>query len=493
MSKTTRFVSIPIKEQDTFGQQMIQAETAVPAFIGYTQKATLKGKDLFNKTATIYSLSEFTEIYGFAPSYAFSIQETTDQEGIAIAGKLYETVQDDQSRFWLYNSIRLFYANGGGKCHIVSLGDYNSPKNAADFYPAIDLLKKVYPVTLLVIPELMLLSEQECAKLQQYMVAHCGSMGDRMALLDIYNGYQLPRNDDKDVISRFRKNLPDSGLDCVAAYYPWVDTSVCSSSELSFKNISSMALFKQLLLADGEESLSPDQYLQLQQLVNTGPGKSSPEKVHEALLNLSPCYKSILNSMLKVINRLAPSAAIAGIYTRVDNDRGVWKAPANVGINKVTAPAVRITDDLQADLNVPLSGKAINAIRSFIGEGVLIWGARTCDGNSSDWRYISVRRTATMIEQSIKAGLRSFVFEPNNQQTWQIINATTQNFMNSLWKQGALAGATPSDAYTVNIGMGSTMTGDEVVNGILRLNVAVALARPAEFIVFTFMQQQQTA
>ena len=94
----------------------------------------------------------------------------------------------------------------------------------------------------------------------------------------------------------------------------------------------------------------------------------------------------------------------------VDNSRGVWKAPANVSLNGVVSPAVNISHDDQEDLNVTTQGKSINAIRSFIGEGVLVWGARTLDGNSLDWRYINVRRTMIMLEQSIKLATKAYVF-----------------------------------------------------------------------------------
>ena len=93
---------------------------------------------------------------------------------------------------------------------------------------------------------------------------------------------------------------------------------------------------------------------------------------------------------------------MAGIYAMVDNTRGVWKAPANVSLNYVNSPTETISDLEQEDLNMPMNGKAINAIRTFPGEGIKVWGARTLDGNSQDWRYINVRRTMLFIEESVK-------------------------------------------------------------------------------------------
>jgi phage tail sheath protein FI len=138
-----------------------------------------------------------------------------------------------------------------------------------------------------------------------------------------------------------------------------------------------------------------------------------------------------------------------------------------------------------------LNGKAINAIRSFPGRGVLVWGARTLDGNSQDWRYVSVRRTMTFLEQSIKSAAEGFVFEPNNDTTWSTLRATVNNFLANQWQSGLLAGLSPEDAFEVNIGLGVTMTPNDILDGILRMSIKVAITRPAEFIVITFEQQQQ--
>ena len=131
----------------------------------------------------------------------------------------------------------------------------------------------------------------------------------------------------------------------------------------------------------------------------------------------------------------------------------------------------------------------MNAIRTFQNLGTLVWGARTLDGNSLDWRYINVRRTVMMIEQSIEATAQAFVFEPNNASTWVTIKAMISNYLTDIWKQGGLAGATPSDAFSVQVGLGSTMTAQDILDDKMRISVNVAVSRPAEFIVFAFEQQ----
>jgi phage tail sheath protein FI len=199
----------------------------------------------------------------------------------------------------------------------------------------------------------------------------------------------------------------------------------------------------------------------------------------------------MMDTIAKRENSMAPGAGMAGLDTLVDNSRGVWKAPANVSMNSVVGPKVNINHEEQENLNVSTTGKSINAIRPFVGEGTLVWGARTLDGNSLDWRYINVRRTMIMIEESLRLASKAYVFEPNTANTWITMKSMTENFLTSVWKQGGLAGAVPSDAFSVHVGLGDTMTPVDVLEGILRITVLVAVVRPAEFIEITFQQQMQ--
>jgi phage tail sheath protein FI len=199
----------------------------------------------------------------------------------------------------------------------------------------------------------------------------------------------------------------------------------------------------------------------------------------------SPRYATIVGSIVETLGELPPSGAIAGVYTTIDNTRGVWKAPANVSINSVTAPSVDLDKNMTDNLNIDaISGKSINAIRSFPGIGTLVFGGRTLDGNSQDWRYINVRRTLIMMEQSIKLALRAYVFEPNDDTTWTTVISMISNFLTNLWKQGALAGLTPDDAFQVMCGVNITMTPQDILDGYLRVTVKVA-------VVLTFQQQLQ--
>ncbi len=118
-----------------------------------------------------------------------------------------------------------------------------------------------------------------------------------------------------------------------------------------------------------------------------------------------------------------------------------------------------------------------------------MWGARTLDGNSLDWRYINVRRTMIMLEESCRLAAKAMVFEPNTANTWVTIKSMISNFLTSVWKRGGLMGAVPEDAFSVHVGLVETMTPNDILEGILRVTVLVAMVRPAEFIEITFQQQ----
>jgi phage tail sheath protein FI len=206
-----------------------------------------------------------------------------------------------------------------------------------------------------------------------------------------------------------------------------------------------------------------------------------------------PFYRPLMNALLDQVNLLPPSGAIAGVYARTDFTRGVFKAPAGTSILSAVKPMVAVTDDDQQDLNVPLDGKAINAIRTVPGYGVMVWGARTLNGNSQDTRYVNVRRTLIMLEQSIKAAAQAFMFEPNTATTWVSVESMISNFLTNQWKAGALFGATPAQAFSVGVGLGVTMTADDILDGYLKVLVKVAVVRPAEFILLTFQQTMPTS
>lgn len=203
-------------------------------------------------------------------------------------------------------------------------------------------------------------------------------------------------------------------------------------------------------------------------------------------------YNAIKTEIANLPITLPPSSTIAGVYARVDSDKGVWKAPANVGLKYVTKPTIKITNNEQDSLNIDtVAGKSINAIRSFTGKGTLVWGSRTLAGNDNEWRYVPVRRFFNMAEESIKKATEQFVFEPNDANTWVRVRAMIENFLTLQWRAGALAGAKPEQAFYVKVGLGQTMSALDILEGRMIIEIGMAVVRPAEFIILRFSHLMQ--
>lgn len=178
-----------------------------------------------------------------------------------------------------------------------------------------------------------------------------------------------------------------------------------------------------------------------------------------------------------------PSGAVAGIYARTDNTRGVHKAPANEVVRGCTGLSIVYNIAEQEALNP----RGINLIRAFPGQGIRVWGARTASSNPS-WKYVNIRRLFIYIEESIKANTNWVVFEPNDKNLWMRVNRTAEVFLQECWRAGALAGTSQNEAFFVEVGR-TTMTQDDMDNGRLVITVGVAPTKPAEFVIFRITQK----
>jgi phage tail sheath protein FI len=183
-----------------------------------------------------------------------------------------------------------------------------------------------------------------------------------------------------------------------------------------------------------------------------------------------------------------PCGFIAGIYARTDGTRGVWKAPA--GTEATLAGASGIAVPLNDGQNGVLNPLAVNCIRNFNVYGIVVWGARTMQGNDelgSQWKYVPVRRTALFIEESLFRALKWVVFEPNDNPLWAEIRLNVGAFMQNLFRQGAFQGLTPADAYFVKCD-NETTTQNDINLGIVNIVVGFAPLKPAEFVVIQIQQ-----
>ncbi|MEL7145855.1 MAG: phage tail sheath C-terminal domain-containing protein [Bacteroidota bacterium] len=200
-------------------------------------------------------------------------------------------------------------------------------------------------------------------------------------------------------------------------------------------------------------------------------------------------YVEIKEKITQYMQALPSQGAVAGIYCKNDRDRGVWKSPANMVLQGGEYPLVAVSNREQDGMNVdPNTGKSINVLRKFTGRGTLVWGGRTLAGNDNEWRYISVRRFFSFVEESVSKSLKSLVFEPNNANTWIKIKAMVTSFLVKQWEAGALSGGTIKEAFFVEVGE-YTSTGDpltpanDINAGIVNVQIGMAVNRPAEFII----------
>lgn len=201
-------------------------------------------------------------------------------------------------------------------------------------------------------------------------------------------------------------------------------------------------------------------------------------------------YAALYHPWLQVFDPLdkrnifiPPSGSMVGIYARSDNTRGVYKAPAN----EVVRACVGLDCQYNKGEQDILNPKGVNLIRAFTGQGIRVWGARTCSSNTI-WKYVNVRRLFIFLEQSIKNGSNWVVFEPNDERLWARVQRTIYSFLLGVWRGGALMGGSPDEAFFVRVDR-STMTQDDIDNGRLICVIGVSPVKPAEFVIFRITQK----
>ncbi len=522
MTITLPTPGVYIDEINGFPNSVVPVATAVPAFIGYTPKAEYQGESYFNKPFKITSFADFQAIFmlpnlpppadpvkQYSPEYYLVPLKTkpTAGECLTLNGQCYAILPDPNTIYYLYNSIRLFYQNGGGDAYIVAVGSYgpvsgkpladpaanviNPNVQLVDLQRGLALLTKETEPTMYICPDATLLSLNDNTTLMEAMLLQAETMQTAVCIFDIIGGANPDPILYTQDIQNFRNSTGNTGLKYGISYYPFIGTTIMQSNDVDFTNLFGGDT-QQLASILNPPSAPNPVAAQILTLIQTPPANPlSNSQLQAALVTASPIYGQIISQVLTVANILPASGAMAGVYTVNDSAAGVWNSPANRSIVSAVSLPLHLTDTEQEHLNIDsVSGKSVNAIRFFNGQGILVWGARTLDGNNQDWRYISVRRTMIYLEQSIKLAARAYVFAPNDATTWAWLQSAISNFLMGVWRQGGLQGATPAAAFSVSVGLGTTMTADDVLNGYLRILVQVAVVRPAEFIVISFEQQQ---
>lgn len=547
-----------VEEISTLAPSVASVATAIPAFIGYTEKGPLL------KPTRIDTMLDYENLFGGANPSAFSVAVNnpgTDSQSI---GAITRT-DAKQDQFLMYYGLSLYFQNGGGSCYIISVGNYSATPAKADFMPAIAALEKEDEPTLIVLIDATPLKAVDYYSLCTTALAQCKKLGDRFLIVDV------PKSEK---IDDFRTGIGSNNLSYAAVYYPYLtttlnfqyneadvkQTAVGKSFQITsntngvnvtyagaatdvpkikiatdaavttgkaefavtsgannvktleikipiaaadvlqptgtematlwatWKNANASGGFNVTVNGTGGDAVAAITLKNIDAVTTTEPTLSDLKSTNTGL------YNQIKTSLSSQRVELPPSAAIAGVYASVDRDRGVWKAPANVSLNSVIGPVSKISDIEQDSLNIdPTAGKSINAIRTFTGKGTLVWGGRTLAGNDNEWRYISVRRLFITIEESTRKASAFAVFEPNDATTWLKVKAMIESYLYGLWQQGALAGSKPESAYFVSVGLGKTMTAQDILEGRLIVTIGVAAVRPAEFIILRFSHKMQEA
>ncbi len=475
MAPTFKTPGVYVEEVPKLPPLIAPVETAIPAFIGYTKQAQkLVADDLHLLPTRIASLLEYEQLFGGPQPethIVVAIREQQDGAGhqmsLSAAASL---AAADRSRHILHYALQLFFANGGGPCYIVSVGTYKTLGTAlvaSELAAGLQAVQSVDEPTLLVLPEAQFLADiADFKALHDQALAQCAQLQDRFVVMDMHGGSVPlldPAADLLAAVGNFRAHgVGTENLSFGAAYAPNLDTVL--------------------------DYVADEAQTDVQYFLNTNAVVSA--KLNTLATTNPQRYEQARTAIRDLACQLPPSAAVAGIYAATDSQRGVWKAPASVSIAAVSKPTITMSDADQTVLNVDaVSGKSVNAVRAFAGKGTLVWGARTLAGNDSEWRYISVRRLFIFVEESVKKGTGQFIFEPNDANTWVRVQTMIENFLNTLWRQGALQGAKPEQAFYVAVGLGKTMTAADILTGHLLVEIGLAAVRPAEFIVVRIAQQ----
>jgi phage tail sheath protein FI len=449
-----------INEIPSFPPSVAQVATAIPAFIGYTEKAVnADGDDLTLTPTKIFSLLEYEQNFGTAQD------ETAIEVDVQIVDGQITSAQATNPTPSVHNmhyALRHFFDNGGGQCYIVSVGAYSGTITNTDLDAGLDALEAYDEPTLILFPEGQgLTDEAQYYALIGSAIDQCALLQDRFTLVDIHTQESTTTTTISDFRTAFSKT---DNLSYAAAYYP----NLITSYEYQYEDTG------------------------VDVVITTDGTAAAAVTLDTLLTSEGAAYYASKAAIQKLGPTLPPTPAVAGLYAKVDGSRGVWKAPANVSVSFVRRLSDFITDAEQGTMNIDTNaGKSVNAIRSFVGKGKLVWGARTLDGNSNEWRYVSVRRFFIMVEESTKKATFPFVFEPNDANTWVKIRAMIENYLTILWRQGALAGAKPEHAFFVKVGLGQTMTAQDILEGRLIVEIGMAAVRPAEFIILRFMHKMQ--
>lgn len=469
-----------VTDIDIFSHKVEPPSSCVPVFFGYTEKAIdATGRSLYNRPFPIASLSEFEQVFGSEIATAICV-DTKEVVKVSQAKPTFELSFTDDYQvpdFMLYLAVKHYFENGGESCIVMALGNAQQKIfKKQHFTQGLSVLKQEPAINLVVMPDLYsrrFESGQEgIADVIDFALNACSQQQNCFLLCDIPQKQQGVNPDAvmvNDFVSSIR-SMPDV-RSFGAIYFPFIHTTYQPRVDWDKVELGIHRVVK--LDKKGQQTLSTGHFSGMS-VADPDLGKKHPDLVAG--------IKQFVSQTLSVC--LPASAAIAGVFCRVDSQRGVWKAPADQVLHTVVKPSVPIDDHFQSIINQHPDG-ATNPIREVKNRGIVVWGARTLAANHSQWEYIVVRRTMSWIRESIYLSLMTFVFEANAPETWRNMENMVQEFLHVLWREGALRGAKQEQAFYVSIGLGETMTQNDVRDNKIIMRIGVALLRPAEFLSFS--------
>lgn len=328
----------------------------------------------------------------------------------------------------LSHAVYGFFLNGGRRCFVVNVGPNNPASGGGANRTGLQLLEQIDEVAIVAIPGFSDAASYDAA------LSHCEKLQDRVAILD------------------------------------------------SPAAVTDVSLLTKVAAASSKPAPARGAAARDDQPANT-PAGARPRQSDGGYGAFYFPWITVRDPLSNETVDVAPSGHIAGIWARSDAARGVHKAPAN----EVVRGALNVTYLLTREEQGTLNQNGVNGIRFFPSEGIRVWGGRTVAASSSEWRYLSVRRLFNMIEESIAKNTRWIVFEPNDRTLWKSIRRDISAFLTRIWRDGALMGRTPEEAFFVKCDE-ETNPPEVIDAGMVVTLIGIAPVKPAEFIVFRISQ-----
>jgi len=445
-----------VEEVASGSVSMTAAPTNITGFIGQTLKGPL------NTPIQITSWSDyFDNFIGYTLADKMTPRGTIAKD--VDGNNLKENIPNDKTTD-LDWGVYVYFANGGGKCYVVSVDHIQD--NSEKITSLNETLKK----------EEAALGSAKDKKAAENKIAE---LKRELASLSSGSG----KNIDKEIVGSDGGPNKRKGLSCFKdkGEISLLCAPGVTSQGVILELISYAEAANIFAILDTPKQLSGLKTFGLEADLDGLSGMSAKCASKQAALYF-PWVNVIDDGAERAV---APSAFAAGIYARVDNSRGVHKAPANEPVRLAASLVYTLNDSEQETLNK----NGINCIRNFSDTGIRIWGARTTVSMiEPQWRYINVRRLFNMIEASVEMGTKWAVFEPNDSKLWGALSRNNKAFLSRIYSTGAFAGASESEAFYVTCDA-SNNPQENIDAGIVTIEIGIAPVKPAEFIVFKISQK----